>query len=242
MRLTLTLPSILLCLILSPLNALAGDEDPAVRLHLSSFSEREVDNDLMRVTLHVERSGADTARLAREVRAIMERALETGRDHPGVRLRTPAYTTQPVYEQRDRQTRQTGWRVIQTLELESTDLESATQLVGKLQQGELRVTQMGFSVSDEVRQRVRRELTDEAIDGWREKAAAAARRLQASHWLPGELNIQDDLDGPPVRPMLARTMDAAMESAPAVEAGSSRVRVQVSGIARALGIEAIPLR
>jgi predicted secreted protein len=232
----------LLCLALPFAAAAAEPDDDAVRLHLHAVSEREVDNDLMRVTLQVVRSGTDTARLAREVSAIMERALETGRAHPQVKLRTPAYTTQPVHERHNNETRQTGWQIIQTLELESTDLESATQLVGKLQEGDLQVTWMGFTVSDVTRSRVRRELTDEAIDLWREKASAAARRMGASHWQPREVTIQDELEGPPIRPMLARTMDAAVESAPAVEAGTSRVRVQVGGLARALGVQAESLR
>lgn len=238
MRLPHALLPALLCLAL-PFAAAAGETDrEAVHLHLGAVSEREVDNDLMRVTLQVTRSGSDTARLAREVSAIMARALETGREYPQVKLRTPAYTTQPVYERRNNETRQTGWRIIQSLELESTDLESTTQLVGRLQEGELQVTWMGFAVSRATRERVRRELTDEAIDLWREKAASAARRMGASHWQPAELTIQDELEGPPVRPMMARTMDAAVESAPAVEAGTSRVRVQVGGIARALGVQA----
>jgi hypothetical protein len=37
-------------------------------------------------------------------------------------------------------------------------------------------------------------------------------------------------------------MDASIESAPAVEAGTSRLRVQVSGTALALGVQAEPLR
>jgi len=235
------LTSLILCLSLLPLTALADDDD-AVRLHLSAFSEQEVDNDLMQVTLQVERSGQDTARLAREVRVIMDRALQTGGEYPGVKLRTPAYTTQPVYERRDNETRQTGWRITQTLELESTDLESATTLVGRLQEGELRVIQMGFAVSEETREAIRAELTEAAIQGWREKAADAARAMQASHWRPGELHLQDELNGPPVRPLMARAMDASIESAPAVEAGTSRLRVQVSGTALALGVQAEPLR
>ena len=229
----------LLCLavVASPV---LGDDADVVRLHVSAVSEREVDNDLAGVTLQAERTGEDPARLAREVRELMDRALATGREYPAVKLRTPAYTTQPLYERRNGETRQTGWRIMQTLELEGTDLEAVMELTGRLQQGELRVTRMDFSVSRERREQVRRELTDDAIDRWRDKAAAAARRVGADHWRPSELTIQDELDGPPVRPMLARTMDVA-ESAPAVEAGTSRVRVQVSGSALALGVAPLAL-
>lgn len=235
------LRGILFALLCLSLTGTALADDDGVRLNLSAVSEREVDNDLMGVTLQVDRSGEDTAELALAVRGIMERALDTGRAYPQVRLRTPAYTTQPVYERRDGETRQTGWRITQTLELESTDMEAATELTGKLQQGELRVIRMAFSVSPESRNRIRRELTHEAIDLWRDKAATAARRMQASHWEPVELTVQDDLDGPPVRPMVARAMDA-VGSAPAVEAGTSRVIVQVSGSARALGVKRLPLQ
>ncbi|OOG21007.1 hypothetical protein B1C78_16850, partial [Thioalkalivibrio denitrificans] len=136
----------LLCLavVASPV---LGDDADAVRLHLSAVSEREVDNDLAGVTLQAERTGEDPARLAREVRELMDRALTMGREYPAVKLRTPAYTTQPVYERRDGETRQTGWRITQTLELEGTDLEAVMELTGKLQQDELRVTRMEFSVS-----------------------------------------------------------------------------------------------
>ena len=199
-------------------------------VQLSAFAEQEAVNDLLHATLVVERRGDDSARLAAAVSRIMGQALEVSENYPGVKAKTTAYSTQPVYQRRDGESERVGWRIRQTLQLESTQVEQAVELTGRLQELDLQLTSMSFTVSEERKEELRVSLTEEAIDAWRDKAESAVKRLGGREWRPHQVSI-DDQRQPPVRPMVRA--EAAMLSAPEpeVEAGTSRVRVTVSGTA-----------
>lgn len=201
-------------------------------VQLRAWAEEEVANDLLTATLAVERSGADSARLAATVAGIMQRALGEAERYPQVRVKSAAYATQPVYERRDGRSERTGWLVRQQLSLESTDIEAAAALIGRLQGLDLQLAGMAFTVSDLRREAIKVDLTAAAIDAWRGKAEAAVKRLGGRAWRPYELSIEDD-QYHPVRPMLARGDAMLLSEAmpPAIEAGSSKIRITVSGTA-----------
>ncbi len=228
-----------LCLLLffaGPFTALAAEGPLSLNdgftVQLSAWAEEEVENDLLSANLIVERSGGDSARLAQAVAGIVQRALLEAERYPRVKIKSTAYNTLPIYERRDGRSERTGWRVQQQLSLESSDIEAAAALVGRLQALDLQLTGLNFTVSEARREAVRAELTAAAIDAWRIKAEAAIKGLGGKAWRPHELNIQDD-QYHPARSMLARS-DAMLSSetaAPAIEAGSSRIRITVSGSA-----------
>ncbi|ADH84950.1 SIMPL domain-containing protein [Desulfurivibrio alkaliphilus] len=210
--------------------ALGGPED-GFTVQLSAWAEEETVNDLLTAVLVVERSGPDHARLALAVANLMRRALGEVERYPEIKAHTVAYATQPVYQRRDGKNERVGWRIRQSLQLESTEVEKTVELIGRLQALELQLVAMNFTVSEQKKERLRATLTAAAIDAWRGKAEAAVRRLGGRVWRPYEVRIDDEYR-PPVQPLL-RT-EAAMLSQPvesAVEAGTSRLRVTVSGTA-----------
>ena len=225
-----------LLLIFGPFTAVAAEPPRSLNdgftVQLSAWVEEEVENDLLSANLTVERSGSDSARLAQAVAGIMQRALLEAERYPRVKVKSTAYATLPIYERRDGRSERTGWRVQQQLSLESGDIEAAAALVGRLQALDLQLTGLGFTVSEARREAVRSNLTAAAIDAWRVKAEAAIKRLGGKSWRPHELNIQDD-QYHPARPMLARSdaMSGSEATAPAIEAGSSKIRITVSGSA-----------
>lgn len=201
-------------------------------VELAAWSEAEVDNDLLQATLSLERSGPDSARLAATVAVIMDRALAEAKRYPQVKVKTAGYSTWPVYQRQDGKSERVGWRINQSLVLESTEVEAATELIGRLQALDLQMTALNFTVSEVRREAVRAELTAAAIAAWRQKAEAAVKRLGGKIWRPHEVRIADE-QFRPVQPLLRA--DAVMMSQPApppaTEAGSSTVRVTVSGTA-----------
>lgn len=200
-------------------------------VHLTASATEEVDNDLLTATLSVERSGSDSAKLANEIAAIMRRALDEGKKMPAVKLQTSGYSTQPVYERRDNRNLRTGWRITQTLSLESTDTAAAISLIGRLQGFDLQLTGMAFTVSKERREALRVRLTESAIAEWRVRAEATVSRLGGKVWGPHEVSVQDE-GSYPIRPMFRSDLMMTAEAAPpAVEAGTSQIRVTISGSA-----------
>lgn len=200
-------------------------------VHLTAWAEEEAANDLLIASLSVERTGPDSVHLAATVTDIMGQALAEAGNYPQVKAGTTAYSTQPVYQRRDGQSERVGWRIRQTLRLESTEVEATTELIGRLQALDLQLAGLSFSVSPARREAMRESLTAAALDAWQAKAETAIKRLGGQVWRPHELKIQDE-QYQPIQPLMRADIALAGEAAaPAVEAGTSQVRVTVSGTA-----------
>jgi predicted secreted protein len=205
-----------------------ADEDDAAlnRVEFQVQATREVDNDLMRVVLAVEKEHADAARLADEINRAMDWALQQARAQSGVRSRSGAYHTFPVYEQQ----RIVRWRGIQELVVESDQGTAAlNSLVGRLQE-RLQVRAMSFSVSEREQARIAQELTGEALDNFRQRAQAITERLSAAGYDIVRLQLQDSAGAPPV-PMQSMARALKTEDMPvASEAGTSTLSVGVYAV------------
>lgn len=212
----------LLIALLLPLAALADDERPLFNLvSLSAQAEREVPNDLLAAVLAAEAEGADPARLAREVNQKMQRALDLAKAERAVRARSGAYQTWPVSEKG----RIVRWRVRQELRLESGDFAAATELIGKLQ-ASLALASLALTVSPDARRQAENALTAEAIAAFEERARVVRDAMKAKGYRVKELQVGG---GAQPRPMMAQVRSMAAEAAPAVEPGTSRILITVSG-------------
>ena len=126
------LPTLLaLALLLSaPAAALAERTGPTHNLvSLSAEAEMAVANDLLVAVLGATAEGSSVGSPADEVNQAINWALEQARGHSGVTVQTLQYRTTPVY----RDNRLRGWRVQQSIRLESGDSETLGGLIGKLQ-------------------------------------------------------------------------------------------------------------
>ncbi|MCC6301202.1 MAG: SIMPL domain-containing protein [Gammaproteobacteria bacterium] len=226
MTLTRSLLLGLLCT-LSLFGAARADEPESMldRVEFQTQATREVDNDLTRVVLVAEKENADPARLADEINRAMDWALRTARAQAGVRSRSGAYQTYPVYDQQ----RIVRWRAAQELILESEQNAVLNGLVGRLQE-RLQVRSMDFGVSEQQRARIGQELTDEALDNFRQRAQSIAQRLGAAGYDIVRLQLQDDAGAPPMPVHTMARMLKAEDTAVASEAGTSRVGVGVYAV------------
>ena len=207
-----------------PLAAQAQEaKEPAFNLvSLSAQAERDVPNDLLIAVLAVDAEGPDPAHLAGAVNKTMQHALELARGVREVRARSAGYQTWLVTDK----ARISRWRVRQELRLESSDIAAASALIGKLQ-SILVVSQLSLSVSDESRRQAENALIGEAIAAFEERARVVRDAMKARSYRVRELQVAG---GAQPRPMLAQMRALASEVAlPAIEAGTSRILITVSG-------------
>lgn len=190
---------------------------------LRADAHREVPNDLLGAVLAAEAEGSDTAQLAGEVNAAMQKALAVAKAYRSVTAGSGTYQTFPVYDKGRIQ----RWRVRQELRLQSTDLPAATDLIGKLQAG-LVVTGMSLSVSPELRRKTENALYAEAIAAFEERARLVRDAVKAGGYRIRDLDLSGGGGPQPLR-MLARAAAAEGRVPPAVEPGSSQIVVTVSG-------------
>ena len=141
-----------------------------------------------------------------------------------MKAQSAGYQTYPVYDKN----RVSRWRVRQELRLESGDFAAATELVGKLQ-ATLVVTGLNLSVSNEARRKAENALIPEALASFEERARVVRDAMKAKGHRMRDLQLSTG--GAPPRPMLsmARQMSSESVAQPAIEPGSTRILVTVSG-------------
>ena len=205
--------------------ALAEDETLFNTVNLQAQAEREISNDQMIVLLATEHEGSDTVDLAAKINSDMQWAIGVIKKYPEVKSQTKSYQTFPTY----RKQIVIGWRANQQVEIKSEDIAKLTELVGNLQ-GKLQVKQMSFSPTRETRVKFENELIEEAMQAFLARVEIIKKNMPDKNYRIINLNINTGGYRPPVM-HAQRTMMKSMEmvSSPAVEAGTSRVTVTVSG-------------
>ena len=216
---------LLAAVLVLPLVAAAQAPEPLFNLvTLSAQAEREVPNDLLTAVLAVDQEGADPAQLADGVNRAMQRALAIAQGYRGVRARSGNYQSFPVHDKG----RIVRWRVRQELRLESSDFAATSELIGKLQ-ASLVVTGMHLSVSPDARRQAENALISEALAAFDDRARVARDAMKSKGYRVKELQISGGDQPRPMMAMGARAMAAESVAAPALEPGTTRITMTVTG-------------
>ena len=211
------------------LSATAGADEQLRynRVSLNESAQTEVDNDLMIAVLTAQAEGRDASVPADEVNRQMDWAVALARSLPEVKAQTLGYSTHAIYNK----SKIRGWRVSQSLRLESRDSRILGDLIANLQE-QLRVQSLGYQVSDEQRRRHVGELTETALARFQSRAGAIAKAMGRSGYRLVQLHINDGRHAPtPVaRGMMMEAARADASVAPArIEAGTQTLSVSVNG-------------
>ncbi len=193
------------------------------RVFLEGQAEREVQNDEIEVMLVSRQQGNSPQEIASRVNADMEWALKEAKRFPDVQVATQGYATSPRYEKGLIQ----GWEAHQELRLRSTAAAKATELVGILQ-SRLQVASMGFQPTNALRDAVADELVEEALVAFRHRAELVGKHMDGKSYRFVEVHVSTQGSGGPIM-FAERAMTMAKDAGPTVEAGTSKVRVTVSG-------------
>ena len=187
-----------------------------------------VQNDRMQATVRVEAENASAAAAGSDVNARMAKALLRAKSVPAVDAKSAGYSTWQTWEKG----RPSKWKVVQSLQLTSTDFAALAALISRLQDDDgLLVSGISFSVSPETRRKAEDTLTREAIRSWQQRAATAADALGYASWRAGRVNVTTGDHGPiPRQEMMMRAQAAPAGGAPvAVEGGTTELTVTVTG-------------
>jgi len=204
-------------------------------VNLSAEASREVQQDLLSITLVASREGSDAATVQNQLRQALDAALVEARkaQRPGqLDLRTGAFTLYPRYAQRPGGASViNGWSGRAELVLEGSDIAGISQLAGRL--GGLTVARVGFGLSREAREKVEAEVAAQAIGRFKARAETYAQQFGFGSYSLREVTVAggETAAGMPPAFRNARVMAApamADESQP-VEAGKATVSVSVSG-------------
>jgi predicted secreted protein len=194
------------------------------RIHLNASASAEVANDTLVAELYALQEGQDPTELTNEVNDAVAWALEVATKSKAIKVQTLGYQTQPIYQNQ----RLTGWRVRQSLRLESREPEQLAKLLGALQE-RLRLQSVSYAISPARQREAEDALMIEALAAFRARAELVRGELGAAAYRLVQLSVDGGMPAPMPRAAMAMEMRAAA-APPALEPGTRDVNVTVSGI------------
>jgi predicted secreted protein len=193
------------------------------RVDLSASAEREIDNDLLVAVVFAEVQANRQSEAAAQVNESIQWAVNRARRVSAVELQTMQYNTRPVYANGRRIV---GWVARQSLRLESEDGAVLSDLLGDLQE-RVAIQSVSYDVSKQARDAAEEMLIAEALRQFDRRAALVARELGRDGFRIVRISINPTFAGPLQRvDAVTATASAAQ---PAIEAGTRKVSVFVSG-------------
>ncbi len=214
-----------LLLMLFSLTAVAAEQPQTYdQADLSVTAGREVENDTLVIVMYAQREGNNTSQLATEVNSLIGNAIKQAKTVSAIKVQTLEYNTTPVYRKQTLE----GWRIRQSIRLESKDSAALSDLVGKLQKN-LAVGSISYTVSPEQRRSVEERLITEAIAAFKQRSQLVSREMGRSGYRLVRMQVNTSGIAPRPQLMRAMVMEGAAAPAPALEAGTQQLQVHVSG-------------
>lgn len=205
----------------------AADEQPHYdRINLTVDVVDEVESDTLVAVLYAQREGSDLTPLSDEVNKIIGQAVARSKKVSEVGVQTLSYQTHPNYQKQ----RLVGWRVRQSIQLKSRNIDALSKLLGELQDS-LAVESIGYQVSPVLRSKVEEKLIAEAIAAFQQRAQNITQHLGRKRYRLVTMNV--NTGGAPIRPMRYRTEQAMLESKiaqPTIEPGTQSITVVINGV------------
>lgn len=195
------------------------------RVNLSAGASTKVENDVLIAVLYLQKEGDDLPALSNEVNTVIGKAVERCKKTPNVTVQTMGYFSSPVHKK----IQLVGWRVRQSIRLESKDTARLIKLIGELQ-SKLAVESISYDVSPESRKKVEEKLISEAIVAFNQRAKLVTKDLGRAKYRLVRMNV--NATGDSIRPMRSRggpMMAEAAVKAPTIEAGQQKIQVTIQG-------------
>jgi predicted secreted protein len=221
----IALAALFTCIAVTP--ALAHDADPTYdRINFRVSASQEVENDTLVAVMYYERSGQQPTAMAGDVNRTISQAVDTAKKNGAIKVQTLNYRQEPLYKNQ----KVVGWKVRQSIRLESMDVTALSTLIGELQQ-RLSVASLNYTVSPDVRARVEDALITRALARFAERGKLIAAELGRPDYRIVNMDVATNRTAPgPVRMRAVATMaESSSVGPPTLEAGVQTITVQVSG-------------
>jgi predicted secreted protein len=205
-----------------------SDTEPLTynRISFTEEAGTEVENDLLVAVMSVEREGSRSDLLAAEVNRIIESAVQKVKPVSEIKLQTLSYRTHAIYKKSEIR----GWRVHQSMRLESRDSKLLGKVIADLQKT-LNVQSINYQISDERRRQHTDRLIEQALERFQSRAAKITQALgKIGHRIVKiSVNTGQPKTIPRYGQMRAKSMSIKDSSPVQIEAGTQRLNVTLDG-------------
>jgi predicted secreted protein len=207
--------------------AIAHDTTPVYdRINFQVSATKEVENDTLVAVMYNERSGQKPTLLADDVNKTIAWAVELAKKDSAIKVQTLNYRQEPLYKNQTI----TGWKVHQSIRLESTDAAALSTLIGELQQ-RLSIGSLQYTVSLDVRREAEDLLIVQALDRFKGRGKLISDELGRPDYrlVSIDINTSGESQMPVRMRAVAAMSDSGSIAPPTLEAGVQTITVQVSG-------------
>jgi len=204
-----------------------ADEDAPLydRVNFQVSTSEEVANDTLIAIMYQERDGQKPSVIADEVNRDIAWAVDRAKQASGIAVQTLGYHQQPQYRNQS----VVGWKVRQSIRLESTDTEALASLIGELQ-SRLSVASIQYSISSNARAQAEERLITQALAQFNRRGTLIAGELGRPDYRIVNMDVSTDHAAPgPVRMRSVAAMAESSVAPPTLEGGVQQVTVRVSG-------------
>lgn len=203
--------------------------------NIVSFStevEKNIERDLLNVRLFYQVEGKDLSDLNKTISERLNKAVGVVKEQSAVEIKGNSRNTTVRYAEDGKKN---GWIARATLVLESKDFQALSNVMASLD-GILAVEDVSAALSSEKLMGVENELTQEAIEKFKNKATLIQQSLQMKNYRILDLEISSANELTPIRayasPRMAKVGILSAESAAAdsafLENGKETVRVRAN--------------
>jgi len=214
-----------LWLMATTLPACALAEDPIRtydRVEFSVAASASVATDTVVAYLSRQMEGENAATMADQVNKAVTQSVKQIKQIPDIKVETADYQTTPLYQD----DRLVGWRVRQSIRLESSNLPKLSGVLGDLQQN-LNLDGINYGVTPESMKRAEDALIEQALASYQQRAERVTHGLGRARYRIVALQITNN--AMPVHPGMMAARPMAMAEGPTVEPSERKVQVNVMG-------------
>ena len=195
-------------------------------IELSSEASLSAVNDMARATVSAEATGATPGEPSKQVNSLIAEALKTAKAVSGVKTQSGGTSTYPIYSKGGKIE---SWRMRSDLALESMNIATLSELLGKLQ-GSLSVSSVVLQPSPETRKKVENEAMLEALSAFKARAKVISEAMGKPYRIK-QLTVNTSgryVEAMSFRSAAKSTMMADAAPMP-MEAGETQISATVSG-------------
>lgn len=168
--------------------------------------EKEIDRDLLQVNLFYQTEGKNLADLNKTISERLNKAIALVKQYPAVEIKGNSRNTMVQY---DNKGKKTGWVARADFTLESKDSQALSDVVSALDDT-LAIANMSATVSSEKLMSVENELTQAALEKFKNKATLIQNSLQMKNYRVVDLDVSSANERNNVRPYYATMAKSAV--------------------------------
>ena len=226
------LKALSLALLALPITSFAAEpvSHQPTDVSFSVEAEREVERDLLQVSLFYQAEGNDLSALNKTMAEKMNKAIELTKAQSAVEIKDNSRNTWIRYNDKGKQQ---GWTARAELTLESKDSQALSTVVHELD-GVLAINGVSASVSREKLSSLENELTKEALTKFKDKALLLQESLQMKGYTIQNLEISSPNDSTNDYPIYAaaelssKSLYSSEKDETYTQSGKEKIKVSVN--------------